>query len=243
MADEYPVKPTQGRPVGTPAPATPAVPAPATHRPPRFPDDPDAARAEIAATRARMSDTIDEIEDVLLRKKAEIRDKLDVMEPVREQPLRSLAMVFGAALLLGLITGGSKRKHTEVRYVLADGHLRANEVDDDDDEVEEDFEEADEDPAALAWERAEEWEDRAHRLLRIARAQESELELHRSRRSELRDRLRALRRAESEEESFDDDHDEDELDGENLFDRVRTTAASRIAALAGDISHRMMRGG
>src|SRR5690606_7129622 len=150
MADQYPVTPASGRPVGTPAPA----PAPAAHRPPRFPDDPDAARAEIAATRARMSDTIDEIEDVLLRKKEEIRDRLDVMDPVREQPLRSLAMVFGAALLLGFLTGGSKRRHTEVRYVLADGPL-ADEDDDGEDEdgLEPGFEEAEEDPPARPWER------------------------------------------------------------------------------------------
>lgn len=240
MADQYPVTPAPGRPVGTPAPA----PAPAVQRPPRFPDDPDAARAEIAATRARMSETIDEIEDVLIRKKEEIRDRLDVMDPVREQPLRSLAMVFGAALVLGFLTGGSKRKHTEVRYVLAEGRLQADDdedADEDEDEMEPAYEEPEEDPAALAWERAEQWEDRAHRLLRIAQVQESELELHRSRRSELRDRLRALRGAEREQESFDPDDDE-EYAGPNLFDRVRTTAAARIAALADDVSHRMMRG-
>lgn len=234
MADQYPVTPAPGRPVGTPAPAP--APAAAAHRPPRFPNDPEAARAEIAATRARMSNTIDEIEDVLLRKKEEIRDRLDVMEPVREQPIRSLAIVFGAALLFGFLTGGGKRRHTEVRYVLANDTVR-----DADDEGDPELDETEEEAAALAWERAEEWEDRAHRLLRIAQAQESELELHRSRRGELRERLRALRRAEQERES-DDDHGDDEDDGPNLFDRVRTTAASRLSALADDVSHRMMRG-
>ena len=229
MADQYPMKPVPGRPVGTPAPA------PIPHRPPRFPDDPDAARAEIAATRARMSNTIDELEGALLRKKEEIRDRLDVMEPVREQPLRSLGIIFGAALAFGFLTGGGgKRKETEIRYLVANG---ASE----DDGMDEEIEDEGDDEAELAWERAELWEDRAHRLLRIAQAQESELELHRSRRDQLRDRLRSLRRAEAASEQEDDDH-EDEDEGSNLFDRVKINAASRLASIADDVSHRFMRG-
>ena len=106
---------------------------------------------------------------------------------------------------------------------------------DDDEEDEED----EEDEAALAWERAEEWEDRAHRLLRIAKAQEDELEIHRSRREGLRQILRSRHAA---DEDDDEDYDEEDSDP-NIFERIRETAAERLAALAGEVSHRMMRGG
>ena len=81
-------------------------------------DDPDVARAEIEQTRARMSSTIDTIEEVLLRKKEQIQEKLDVMAPVRENPLPSAAAVFGVGLLLGLLTGGGR--HAEPRAVDMD---------------------------------------------------------------------------------------------------------------------------
>jgi ElaB/YqjD/DUF883 family membrane-anchored ribosome-binding protein len=69
-------------------------------------DDPEAARAQIAHTRARMSGTIDEIEDVLLRRKEKIQHKLDPFSAVRKRPLQSAGIVFGAGLVLGLLTGG-----------------------------------------------------------------------------------------------------------------------------------------
>lgn len=106
-------------------------------------DDPAIARSEIERTRSRMSETIDDIEDALLRRKERIQNRLDVLAPVRERPFAALGAVLGAGLLLGLITGGD---------------------DDDDDRFEE------------AEERAELWERRARRLLRIARQQEAELE-------------------------------------------------------------------
>lgn len=74
--------------------------------PPAALDDPDQARAAIERTRSRMSETIDTIEEVLLRKKEEIQDKLDVLAPIREKPLPIAAGVFGVGLLLGLLTGG-----------------------------------------------------------------------------------------------------------------------------------------
>ena len=207
----------------------PGRPAPAA-------DDPEAARAEIEATRARMSETIDEIEGALLRKKEKIRDQLDVLAPVREQPIKTLGMIFGGALLLGLLTGGGRGRG-------ADGH--DHDDDDDDDEIslararyeEPDEDEEDEDEAELAWERAEEWEDRAHRLLRIARAQETELEIHRERHELLRRQLRARRAHEDDDEEYDEEGEP------NLFERLRESAAERIAALAGEVSDRMMRGG
>jgi ElaB/YqjD/DUF883 family membrane-anchored ribosome-binding protein len=117
------------------------------------PDDPEAARAEIQMTRSRMSETIDEIEDVLLRKKERIQDRLDVFAPVRQRPLPSVGIALGAGVLLGLLTGGDDEdeweSHGRDRYR---SELRELE------------------------ERAETWEHRARRLLRIAREQEQEIE-------------------------------------------------------------------
>lgn len=69
-------------------------------------DDPEVARAQIAHTRARMSGTIDEIEDALLRRKEKIQHRLDPFSAVRSKPLQSAGIVFGAGLVLGLLTGG-----------------------------------------------------------------------------------------------------------------------------------------
>lgn len=221
MADDIQVTRT---PRPSPAPAAPPGARRAT------PDDPETARAEIEATRARMSGTIDEIEDALLRRKEDIREKLDVLAPVREQPLKTLGMIFGAALVLGLLTGGGKSRDREEDKRTS----RRVRVDVDENEAEDDGEEE----AALAWQRAEEWEDRAHRLLRIARIQENELDIHREREGAMRRQLRARARHVEEEE------DEDDYEAEpNLFQRMRDSAAERLAELAGDVSGRMMRGG
>lgn len=111
-------------------------------------NEPEAVRAEIATTRARMSETIDEIEDALVRKKERIQDRLDVLSPVREHPFRSVGIVFGAGLLMGLITGGGGEDEEEYEY---SGDWTADD-------------------------RARKWENRARRLLEIARDQEEELE-------------------------------------------------------------------
>jgi hypothetical protein len=72
------------------------------------PKDPDAARAEIERTRARMSETIDEIEDALLRKKVELRERLDIGARIRERPLQTAGAVLCAGVLLGFLTGGAR---------------------------------------------------------------------------------------------------------------------------------------
>lgn len=124
----------------------------------RVSEEPLAARTEIEMTRARMSETIDEIEDVLLRKKAKIQDRLDVLAPVRERPIQSAAAALGAGLVLGLLTGGGDDDRHEGRFDF-DG-----ETDDFDDRLQD------------AEERAATWEARARRLMKVAREQEADLE-------------------------------------------------------------------
>jgi ElaB/YqjD/DUF883 family membrane-anchored ribosome-binding protein len=84
-------------------------------------EDPDLARAQIEATRARMSETIDEIEGVLVRKKEEIQNRLDVLAPVRENPWPSMGIALGAGLVLGLLTGGGDDEDEEMEE---DVHFR-----------------------------------------------------------------------------------------------------------------------
>lgn len=151
MADEIRVTQPAAGPTGSPDVVVNPDPE-ATVSPDRAagePQDPSLARAQIEQTRARMSETIDEIEEVLVRKKERFQDRLDVMAPVRERPMVAAGVVFGAGLLLGLVTGGD------------DEPSRARAHDRDDAEWEE---------------RAEMWERRARRLLRIAQEQEEEIE-------------------------------------------------------------------
>jgi hypothetical protein len=115
------------------------------------------AKEEIQATRSRISDTIDEIEGKILEKKERIEERLDVLAPVRERPLRVLGAVFGAGLALGLLTGGGHDEEDEARH--------------------EDHEEEDERREELA----KLWEARARRLQRIAREREDEIEALRER--------------------------------------------------------------
>jgi ElaB/YqjD/DUF883 family membrane-anchored ribosome-binding protein len=78
------------------------------------PEDPEAARAQIEQTRERMSQTIDEIEDALLRKKARIQDRLDILSPIRDNPLPAVGAVFAGGLILGLLTGGGDDEEPEL---------------------------------------------------------------------------------------------------------------------------------
>jgi hypothetical protein len=150
-----------------------------------IPEDPEAAREEIRRTRQRMSGTIDEIEDLLVQRKEQVKAQLDVGARFRANPLPALGAVLGAGLLLGLVTGG--RKH------------------DRDDETGLELEDAD---YALAWQdRADTWEARSRRLLRVAREQEEEI-------AELRSAL-------SEQEWFEEDElDEEEMSGLHVGERV-----------------------
>lgn len=122
----------------------------------RMPDEAREARTEIEMTRARMSETIDEIEDALLRKKARIQDRLDILAPVRERPIPSAAAALGAGLVLGFLTGG----HADDQYDMHESGL----TDEQDDGLQ------------AAEERAAKWEARARRLMKVAREQEAELD-------------------------------------------------------------------
>jgi ElaB/YqjD/DUF883 family membrane-anchored ribosome-binding protein len=119
-------------------------------------DDPEYARAQIASTRARMSETIDEIEDVLLRRKERIQNRLDPFSVVRERPFQAAGAVFGAGLVLGLLTGGDD--------------------DDADDDYDYDihFDQDWQSTSLAADERAEKWEGRARHLLHLARQAQGE---------------------------------------------------------------------
>jgi hypothetical protein len=142
------------------------------------------AKEEIQATRARISDTIDEIEGKILQKKERIEQRLDVLAPVRDRPLRVLGAVFGAGLALGLLTGGGR---DDEERDDGDGEERGGASD----------------PAEL-------WEGRARRLLRIAREQEEEIEALRER---LGRRVASVAREEEQEDEVEGDSTIDRLRG------------------------------
>lgn len=136
-------------------------------------DDPQAVRSEIESTRERMSSTIDEIENVLARKKERLQDRLDVLSPIRERPLPATGIAFGVGLALGLLTGGGDDSDDDDRHLPraqsyglglgamgmgahegTEGHGRYS---------------------GDSSERAAMWESRARRLLRVAREQEEKI--------------------------------------------------------------------
>ena len=56
-----------------------------------------------------MSATIDEIEDVLLEKKAVWRERLDIGAKIRDNPTRAAGIVFAVGIALGFLTGGRSK--------------------------------------------------------------------------------------------------------------------------------------
>jgi hypothetical protein len=175
-------------------------------------DDPELARLQIEQTRARMSDTIGQIEETLLRKKEQVEEKLDVMAPVRrkarENPYPVIGGVFLAGLILGFLTGGDDDDDDEPtpavrRYAVDFDRERAY---------------------GNHWEeRARTWERRARRLMDVANRQEAELLAAR----EGRPRRGLFRRGRREESfGYDDSYAGDEA-GLNMqagaagYDRAR----------------------
>lgn len=126
-------------------------------------DDPELARLQIEQTRARMSETIDQIEGELLRKKEKIEEKMDVLAPARrtarENPLPTVGGIFLVGLVLGWLTGGSDEDdepEPAVRRFAPDFDRERTYVD--------------------HWEeRANTWEQRARRLMTVANELEDEL--------------------------------------------------------------------
>lgn len=82
------------------------------------PRNPEAARAQLERTRARMSETIDEIEDVILKKKQDIQEKIDIGARIREKPLHAAGIVLGVGFLIGFLSGG--KSDTPVGGLAAD---------------------------------------------------------------------------------------------------------------------------
>lgn len=72
------------------------------------------ARRAVEETRGRISATIDAIEDRLDTKREELKEKLNVLRPVREQirshHWRSLGVAFGAGVLLSTLFGGEEEE-------------------------------------------------------------------------------------------------------------------------------------
>lgn len=139
-------------------------------------DDPDLARRQIEQTRARMSETIDQLEGALVRKRERIEEKLDVMSPVRQKARENvwpaLGGIFLAGLLMGYLTGDDDDDDDELdarRVLMALGGSGA-------------LASAKGGMGDGYWqERAETWENRARRLMDVAHRQESELRAMRGR--------------------------------------------------------------
>lgn len=126
-------------------------------------DDPELARMQIEQTRARMSDTLDQIGDSLVRKKERLEERVDVLAPVRrtarENPYPAIGGVFLAGLVLGFLTGGDDEDEAPQpavrRYAVDFDRERTH---------------------GQHWqERAHTWERRARRLMDLANRQEAEL--------------------------------------------------------------------
>src|SRR5690606_1880459 len=81
------------------------------------PETTEQARAHIEASRARISEKLDEIEERLVEKRVALREKLDVkkrlLNHVDEKPLRSVAIAAGVGFLLGTIGRRRSRGHVD----------------------------------------------------------------------------------------------------------------------------------
>lgn len=208
-------------------------------------DDPEAVRSEIENTRERMSSTIDEIENVLARKKERLQDRLDVLAPIRDKPLPATGIAFGVGLVLGLLTGGGDDdsddrdwRLTRARsYGLGMGGLgaaRAADYGSDYDADEGGYGRLDDGSA----ERAAMWEGRARRLLRVAREQEDKIR-------ELQERYGTLYAREVELTGTGAWEDDEAAAGEltSSIGSLRDNVLHGITGFLTDAFHQMGRGG
>jgi len=183
-------------------------------------DDPEITRAQIANTRARMSGTIDEIEDALLRRKEQIQHRLDPFSPVRDRPFQAVGIVFGAGLVLGLLTGGDDDDDED--YVSADLDY------DFDYDYDLDFDVAGSTSFA-AEAKARKWERRARHLLQLARGAS--------------EGVRAKASSYLDDEEWDDEEwDEDSDDDSGAFTELRDAVTDRVAPLVGGVIRRIVNG-
>ncbi|HUF50073.1 MAG TPA: hypothetical protein VMN60_04535 [Longimicrobiales bacterium] len=72
----------------------------------------DEARDAVERSRQRISSTLDALEDRIVEKKQALRDRVDVVRPVKEQvsrrPFTAIAVAVGVGALLGSLGGGSQ---------------------------------------------------------------------------------------------------------------------------------------
>lgn len=70
----------------------------------------DEAKDAVERSRQRISTTLDALEDRIVEKKHAMKDRMDVLRPVREQvsvrPLTAVAVAVGVGALLGSLGGG-----------------------------------------------------------------------------------------------------------------------------------------
>jgi len=151
----------------------------------------EAARAEIERTRARISETIDEIEVTLLRKRKQLRNRFDVLGRLRDSPLRAAAVVLGAGVVVGFLTGGGKKVKPDTasqeRAARWEGRARrllalAREQEENIEDLEAALDDLSESSALLLSEAEDDLEDEGHSRLSDIRAAAT------SRISELADR-------------------------------------------------------
>jgi len=77
------------------------------------------ARLAVASSRERISATLDELEGRISDKKEALRDRIDVVRPVRAvvgaAPLVAMVAATGAGLLVGLASRGRRKRVSEVQ--------------------------------------------------------------------------------------------------------------------------------
>jgi ElaB/YqjD/DUF883 family membrane-anchored ribosome-binding protein len=92
----------------------------------------DEARHAVEKSRQRISSTLDALEDRIVEKKHEIRERVDVLRPVRDQiavrPFTAVAVAAGVGALLGSLGGSDDDEHRHSRS----GRVRGRALSDDD---------------------------------------------------------------------------------------------------------------
>lgn len=97
----------------------------------REPQTTEEALLAAEESRGRISATLDEIEDRIDETREQIREKANVLRPVRsrirENPLPMIGAAAGAGLVLGLLTGGEDEEHEKKRMLDKDARRELRE--------------------------------------------------------------------------------------------------------------------